>query len=144
MRINDPGSTVREGEFATAENAGGVPAQIRNLYNKVVRGQRLEVSVRNDFMKTAQAIYRARLPQVARATSQYRALANQYGMNPELVVRDYSTDDPDYTPLFDPKNNKDGAGGNVNVRYKGDDRVFSIARSRLEEALKRGDIEEVR
>lgn len=144
MRINDPGSTVREGEFATAENAGGVPAQIRNLYNKVVRGQRLEVSVRNDFMATAQAIYRARLPQVARATSQYRALANQYGMNPELVVRDYSTDDPNYTPLFDPKNNKGGTGKNVNVRYKGDDRVFSIPSSRLEEALKQGNIEEVR
>ena len=143
MRINDPGSTVREGEFATAENAGGVPAKIRNLYNKVKDGQRLDIATRNDFMRTAHQIYRARLPQVARASQQYRSLAGLYHLDPNLVVRDYSTDDPNYSPLFDPKANKGGNGGNVTVRYKGDDRTFIIPRSRLEAALKQGNIEEV-
>ena len=143
MRINDPTSTVREGEFATAENAGGVPAKIRNLYNKVKDGQRLDIATRNDFMRTSQQIYRARLPQVARASQQYRSLASLYHLDPNLVVRDYSTDDPNYSPLFDPKANKGGSGGNVTVRYKGDDRTFIIPRSRLEAALKQGNIEEV-
>jgi len=144
MRINDPGSTVREGEFATAENAGGVPAQIRNLYNKVVSGQRLDISTRNEFMKTAQTIYRSRLPQYGRAVQQYTNLAKAYGLNPSLVVRDYSTDDPDYKPLFDPKSASKGSGGNVTVRYKGDSRTFVISRSRLPEALAQGNIEEAK
>ena len=28
MKVLDPGSTVREGEFATASNAGGIPDKI--------------------------------------------------------------------------------------------------------------------
>jgi len=37
----DPGSVVRESEFATAQNAAGVPDQVRNMYNKVLSGTRL-------------------------------------------------------------------------------------------------------
>lgn len=38
MKALDPTSTVREGEFATVQNAAGVPEQIRNQYNKVMSG----------------------------------------------------------------------------------------------------------
>jgi hypothetical protein len=72
MKIFDPGSTVREGEFATAEQAGGVPAHFLNLYNKVVNGQRLPQSVRDDFMKQANTLYRAQY-------GRYQPLANEYG-----------------------------------------------------------------
>ena len=44
MKILDPGSVVREGEFATAQNAASVPDQIRNLYNRVVNGERLNAN----------------------------------------------------------------------------------------------------
>ena len=33
MKVLDPGSVVREQEFANAQNAAGVPDQVRNLYN---------------------------------------------------------------------------------------------------------------
>jgi len=34
MKILDPGSVVREGEFATAQNSAGIPERIRAKYNR--------------------------------------------------------------------------------------------------------------
>ena len=39
MKMNDPGSSVREGERADAANAGGVTEGIRNLYNRLLTGE---------------------------------------------------------------------------------------------------------
>ena len=46
MKMLDPGSVVREGEFATAQNAAGVPDRVLNLYNRVASGERLNKSQR--------------------------------------------------------------------------------------------------
>lgn len=54
MKMQDPGSTVREGEFASAQNAGGVSDKLRNQYNKIVNGERLSPAQRADFLKQAQ------------------------------------------------------------------------------------------
>jgi len=53
MKINDPGSTVREGEFATAQNAAGVGGKIKNLYNQMLEGTRLNPEQRADFLARA-------------------------------------------------------------------------------------------
>ena len=53
MRMLDPETGVREGEFANAENAAGVPERITNLYNKVVRGERLTANQRKSFIEQA-------------------------------------------------------------------------------------------
>ena len=50
MKILDPGSVVRESEFATAANSGSVPQRIRAQYNKVVAGERLDKNMRADFL----------------------------------------------------------------------------------------------
>lgn len=39
MKMLDPTSVVREGEFATAQNAAGVPERVMNLYNKALEGK---------------------------------------------------------------------------------------------------------
>lgn len=49
MKLLDPQSTVREGEYATAENARGVVKTVRNAYNKVIRGERLTPEQRANF-----------------------------------------------------------------------------------------------
>lgn len=46
MKLLDPGSTVREGEQAQVQQATGVPDQVRNLYNRVVTGERLNTNQR--------------------------------------------------------------------------------------------------
>ncbi len=59
MKIQDPGSTVREGEFATAQNAGSIPERIRASYNKALNGERLTPNQRNDFKKSAADLAKA-------------------------------------------------------------------------------------
>lgn len=49
MKSLDPTSVVREGEFATAANAGGVPDNIMNAYNRLLEGERLPEDVIADF-----------------------------------------------------------------------------------------------
>ncbi len=54
MKILDPGSTVREGEYATAQNARGIPATISNLYNQVTQGVKLTPEQRQQFLQAAE------------------------------------------------------------------------------------------
>ena len=51
MKVLDPGSTVREGEFANAQNSAGIPDRVRSQYNRVVNGRRLSKSQRQDFLR---------------------------------------------------------------------------------------------
>ena len=57
MKMLDPGSVVREGEFANAQNSAGVPDRIRSRYNNVLSGERLAENTRQDFIQTAQGLY---------------------------------------------------------------------------------------
>jgi hypothetical protein len=59
MKMNDPGSVVREGEFATAENSAGVPDAIRNIYNKAISGERLQPGQRKMFLAQAKKLFEA-------------------------------------------------------------------------------------
>ena len=59
MKLLDPGSTVREGEFATAEQAAGVSDRVMNAYNKTLTGERLNPAQRTDFINTAKSAYAA-------------------------------------------------------------------------------------
>ena len=53
LKILDPGSTVREGEFATVENSRGISESVRALYNKVKDGDRLSPEQRREFTEAA-------------------------------------------------------------------------------------------
>lgn len=56
MKALDPTSVVREGEFATAENSAGVPESVRNIYNKVMEGERLGDKQASQFVNTAKQL----------------------------------------------------------------------------------------
>lgn len=92
MKILDPGSVVREQEFANAQNAAGVPERIRAQYNKVLNGERLSDTTRDDFVKRAAGIYTSALDQQIDLENTYRQQGmSVYGL-PEpavdLIVRD--------------------------------------------------------
>ena len=59
MKMNDPGSTVREGEFATAQNATGVDGRVVNLYNRLREGTRLSAPQREDFISQSEGLFDA-------------------------------------------------------------------------------------
>lgn len=87
MKILDPGSTVREGEFATAQNATGVPGKIANLYNKVISGERLSPAQRAEFDQAAGALVKSQEDQYKRTIEKhYTNIATKAGVQPDLVI----------------------------------------------------------
>lgn len=98
MKSQDPSSTVREGEFATAENAGGVSNQVQNLYNKVLQGERLTPELRAKFLGLGKKNYESALNQHRKIKSQFDKRAEQYGLNPKNVTFDLEAVHADEVP----------------------------------------------
>lgn len=87
MKILDPGSTVREGEFATAQNATGVPGRIANLYNKVISGERLSPAQRAEFDQAAGALVKSQQDQYKKTIEKhYTNIATKAGIQPDLII----------------------------------------------------------
>lgn len=86
MKMHDPSSTVREGEFATAENAGGVPQSVTAAYNKLLNGGRLAPEIRQEFVNVAGTLYQQAQARRGTLDQDFRALALRYGMNPDAIV----------------------------------------------------------
>jgi hypothetical protein len=90
MKILDPGSTVREGEFATAENSASIPEKIRNWYNKAATGKRLgdvDGFQREDFIKRAGMLFDAKEKQYQSSEKEFKRIAEKNGIDPEKVLR---------------------------------------------------------
>jgi len=88
VKLLDPGSTVREGEFATAENTAGIPEQIRRSYNKAMTGERLGDQQREDFVSRAEDLWTVHLSRQKRIDAEFRRLAEEGGIDPSSVVLD--------------------------------------------------------
>ena len=86
MKTIDPGSTVREGEFATVENTRGVPDQIRAIYNRVTQGERLSAEQRQNYLTEAKRQALGRLEIQNSIDDRYRNLAIVNKMNPENII----------------------------------------------------------
>ena len=86
MKTLDPGSTVREGEYATAKNAGGIPETIVNTYNKVREGKFLTDEQRRNFIETARKSYTGISKEAENIASRYRSMASDRGIPEHLVV----------------------------------------------------------
>ena len=85
MKMLDPGSVVREGEFATAQNAAGVPERITNIYNKVATGQRLSPSQRESFKGQAKGLYNSALEGEKTVRTGLERISKGYGLNTENI-----------------------------------------------------------
>lgn len=86
MKILDPASSVREGEYASAKNATGVPEQIINMYNKAKDGQLLSSAQRKDFLGTARGKYATQLKEAKKYADAFGGLATQDGGDPARVT----------------------------------------------------------
>jgi len=53
MKMLDPGSTVREGEYATVEQARNISDNIRMLYNKALAGVKLTETQRQQYLQAS-------------------------------------------------------------------------------------------
>jgi len=103
MKVLDPGSTVREGEFAQVGKAGGLPAEIQGMFNRIQGGERLTPEVRKDLVSRAGELYKGAEEQTNILADEYRGLASQYGAKPERVVGKFGLPDKikkDYESLI--------------------------------------------
>ena len=96
MKMLDPNSTVREGEYATAQNSGGASDRFRSLYNSIVDGQTLTNNQRDQFMNVASNIYTDAQRRYQGVVDQYTANATAAGYDPERVITQYGYTGPEY------------------------------------------------
>lgn len=94
MKLLDPTSVVREGEQATAANAGSIPERIRGQYNRALRGEKFTETIRRDFAQRANKLYAQYVSDYTKTREQYSDLATRSGVNPENVVLDFETTAP--------------------------------------------------
>lgn len=86
MKTLDPGSTVREGEYATAKNAGSVPESVVNTYNQILNGKFLNDDQRKNFIETARKSYSGIAKEAETVANRYRSMAKDRGIPENLVV----------------------------------------------------------
>lgn len=81
LKVLDPGSTVREGEFATVGSSGGLPTQVQGFFSKMVDGK-LPDNLRGDVVNRATKLYRGQESRFkTQVLDRYQGLAKRYGVN---------------------------------------------------------------
>ena len=85
MKMLDPGSVVRETEFATASNASGLLTQLSNLAEKAKKGTFLSDEQRANFLNLARKYYQAADSNEAKVRKQYENIVDQYKLDYENV-----------------------------------------------------------
>lgn len=99
MKILDPNSVVREQEFANAQNAAGVPDRIRNVYNRIMSGERLNDTQRQDFINQATKLHDTSMRQYQSVRQQMGTIAGGAKARPDQVMVDFGAVQP---PQGDP------------------------------------------
>jgi hypothetical protein len=84
MKILDPGSTVREGEYATAKNARGVPERITSLWNQALTGQILTPNQRTLFKEAVEPVFQGQVQAALPTIKQF--LGQEAGLNADGAV----------------------------------------------------------
>ena len=86
MKVLDPGSVVRESEFATAAASGSFGERIKALVGRISAGERLSGEMRADFVRRSKKLYQQAQADNRTLTKQYSGLAKRAKVNPENVV----------------------------------------------------------
>lgn len=86
MKMLDPGSVVRESEFAIAAATGSYGERFKAAAAKVMNGQRLSDAERADFLDRAHQLYGQQEQTFNSLADQYRTLATRNELDPQNVV----------------------------------------------------------
>ena len=99
MKILDPGSVVRESEFATAAASGSYGDRMQAAVERAISGKRLADNIRADFVDRASRLYDQQLKLHENSESEYKRLARTRNIDesravPDLVGRDLRSQAP--------------------------------------------------
>lgn len=92
MKVLDPGSVVRESEFATAAQTGAYGERIKAAVGRVIQGNRLSDEMRNDFKDRAKKLYEEQEKSHNKLREEYDRLSTGLGVEPSHVIIDYAED----------------------------------------------------
>jgi len=92
MKMFDPTSVVREGEFATAKNAAGVDERVRAAWNSLIGNGKLSAEQRRQMISLARDYFGTRAYAQRGVNDRFRRQAKDYGLNADRIVYDpYAT-----------------------------------------------------
>lgn len=100
MKLLDPTSTVREGEYASAANAAGVPSAVQGLYNKMIGGGTLDTKARSEIKSQANKFYETAAKQHDKLQTQFAGIAKRQGLKVDNVIVDFGPAAPDGKDTF--------------------------------------------
>jgi len=87
MKIQDPGSVVRESEFAVAEATAALWQRAIARLKGMATGQRLTAAQRANFVTRAHILFRKRIGAQERVITEYERLAVQGGMAKDIFPK---------------------------------------------------------
>jgi hypothetical protein len=88
MKMLDPGSVVRESEFATAASSGSYGQRMQASVQKVLSGERLAPAMRKDFVEKASVLLEGMQNQHKKRVKSYKNIAEKNGFPVEEVIVD--------------------------------------------------------
>lgn len=88
MKMLDPGSTVREGEFATAAASGSFGERFVAAGKKIVSGERLTDTMRGDFVDRSKKLIGSYKSGYEKSKRVYDKLSDDYGVKSSRVSID--------------------------------------------------------
>lgn len=128
-KVQDPGSTVRESEFATAAMAGNFGDQMANLVGKVVSGERLTDAQRADLLQQAANFLASHKDAYDAQVSRFADIAKRRGAPIEDILPAGSTT-PTTTPAAPPKPEAKAMAQQLLAQGKSPDEVREILKAR--------------
>lgn len=94
MKVLDPTSAVREGEYANAQNTAGLPGWVVAQYNKVKDGAILSPAQRTNFLQTGDKIYGTAFKKQEKIRNDFTEKAGRAGVDPRDVLVDFGASTP--------------------------------------------------
>ncbi len=91
MKMLDPGSVVRESEFATAAATGSWGERLKAAGAKIARGERLSPVQRTDFMSRSKKLFGAADRKQKSLEKQYTGIAKRNNLDPANIIIDFRT-----------------------------------------------------
>ena len=91
MKMLDPGSVVREGEFDKAASAAGLGERVVTILATWSRGDTLGVTQRNDLRETGKQLMREAYQNHQPIARSFEEIAVHYELEPDLIMMDWHT-----------------------------------------------------
>ena len=116
MNMLDPESVVRESEFATASNTGGLFARLETILPKLKKGEFLTAEQRNNFVNLAGKYMKAYTDMEERHRNDLQNVVQNYGLNPNNVFGEIAKNSEELKALREYiKKNNPGTKVNVDI-----------------------------